>query len=145
MSLWRRLAIERFPQLHCAIAKAAHVGSVFQELRYALLDADRADAEGAKPLDEKFVSGVYEYAHWCLHHRSIEVRTYVVVWFYEDVADHPVLSQYIGRWMAQEDFDLLEFAWRYVFKDEARVEAFQQDFRQQKAAAQRAERKCYWS
>lgn len=145
MSLWRRLAIERFPQLHRTIADADHAGWLWYELRHALIDAYRADAEGAKPLDEKFVSGVYQYAHWCLHHRSIEVRTYVVVWFYEDVADHPVLSQDIGRWMAQEDFDLLEFAWRYVFKDEARVKAFQQGFKQQRAAAQRTQHKRYWS
>ncbi len=76
MSHWRQKAIETFPQLHRAIADAESAAWVWDALRQALQDAYRR-----KPLDEMFVANVYEYAAWCLHHRSSDVRNAVVFGF----------------------------------------------------------------
>ncbi|MBV9849013.1 MAG: hypothetical protein JO250_04915 [Armatimonadetes bacterium] len=127
MSLWRRTAIERFPQLHRAIADAESAGWVWYVLRHALEDAYRQ-----KPLDEKLVADVYEYASWCLHHRSMEVRTAVVLWFYEGLCVDDLLRPDMARWMSQSDFDLLAFAWTYVLTGE-NLRAFQQEFAARKA------------
>ena len=137
MSQWRRTAIERFPHLHRAIADAENATIMWFELRSELEKAYRAAALGQGPLDEQFVADVYEYAHWCLYHRSIEVRTRVVIGFYEHLADTIILRKDVGRWLSEEDFDLLGFAWDYVLKDAASVEAFQRDFLEQRAAWQR--------
>lgn len=131
MSLWRRTAIERFPHLQKAIAGADSAGWVWFELKQALEDAYRRT-----PLDEKFVADVYDYAHWCLCHRSIDVRTAVVLWFYEDLVTDDLLRPDMARWMSQEDFDLLEFAWRYILKEDENVKAFQEEFAARKAQYQ---------
>lgn len=130
MSLWRRTAIEKFPQLHRAIADAESAGWVWFELRHALQDAYRR-----MPRDEQFVADVYDYAHWCLCHRNIDIRTAVVLWFYEDLATDDLLRPDMARWLSQEDFDLLEFAWRYVLTDE-NLKAFKQEFAARKAQSQ---------
>ena len=131
MSQWRRIAIERFPSLHRDIADAESIGSLWSELSRRLEAAYRLPT-----LDERFVADVYDYAHWCLCHRSIDVRTAVVLNFYEDLADTIVLRRDVARWLSQEDFDLLEFAWRYVLKDEATVAAFRREFVARKADLQ---------
>lgn len=128
MSRWRHHAIEKFPHLHRVIADADDADWVWVELRRALM---KTYAHGS--VDEKFVADVYEYAAWCLHHRSIEIRTAVVYFFYEDLPHEPLLRPDLARWITQEDFDLLEFAWRYVLKDNEAVTAFQQEFAARKA------------
>lgn len=130
MSLWRRTAIERFPQLHRAIADAEDAGWVWYEISHALEDVYRRTL-----LDEKFVATVYEYASWCLHHRSLEVRTAVVLWFYEGLPGNTLIRPDMARWLSEDDFDLLEFAWAYVLSDENR-KSFQQEFAARKAEFQ---------
>ncbi len=131
MSQWRRVAIEKFPQFHQAITDADSIGYMWWELRSSLEDAYRLPT-----LDEQFVADVYDYAHWCLCHRSIDVRTAVVLNFYEQLADRIVLRRDVARWLSQEDFDMLEFAWRYVLKDEKTVAAFRREFMARKADLQ---------
>ncbi len=92
MSVWRRTAIEKFPQLHRAIADADNAGWVWYELLRTLEEAYRH-----KPLDEEFVAEVYKFASWCSHHRSIDIRTAVVLWFYEDLADNILLRPTLAQ------------------------------------------------
>jgi hypothetical protein len=130
MSLWRRTAIERFPRLHRDIADAESVGWAWFAIRHALPDAYRQG-----PHDAAFVAAVYDYAHWCLHHRSITVRTAVVLWFYEYLPPDALLRPDMARWLCQEDFDLLAFAWQYILSDE-NLTVFQEEFAAQKAELQ---------
>ena len=127
MSQWRRVAIERFPALRRDIADAEDMGYMWSELRRRLEDAYRLPT-----LDEPFVAGVYDYAHWCLCHRSIEVHTAVVLNFYEHLADTILLRRDVARWLSQDDFDLLKFAWQYVLKNEKAVAAFRREFEAEK-------------
>ena len=128
MSLWRRVALNRFPHLHRQIADAEHIGEVWFRLYQALEGAYRQES-----FDESFVGAIYEYASWCLHHRNIDVRTAVVVSFYEHLPDNPVLRPDMARWMSSEDFDLVDFAWEYVLKDKKIVQDFQEEFSSRKA------------
>jgi hypothetical protein len=128
MSRWRRYAIEKFPHLHRTIADAEGANWVWFELRWALEKTYAQD-----PLEEKFVGDIYDYASWCLHHRSIEIRTAVVLNFYEALPENPLLRPDLARWISQDDFDLLEFTWHYVLKDNKTVAAFQQEFAVRKA------------
>jgi pyruvate-formate lyase-activating enzyme len=131
MSLWRRTALEKFPSLRREIAEAEGPDGVWFEISNTLRDLyyHRQVAD----IDETFTAAVFEYASWCLNHRDINIRTAVVLSFYEDLPEHHFLSRELARWMSQEDFDLLEFAWKYVLKDEELVAAFQREFAEKKA------------
>lgn len=130
MSLWRRTAIEKFPRLHRVIADADSAAWAWFEIRHALQDAYRQS-----PLDEAFVADVYNYAHWCLHHQSSDIRTAVIFWFYEDLATDDLLGRDIARWISQEDFTQLESTWRYVLSDE-NMRALQRGFAAHQAQRQ---------
>ena len=132
MSQWRRVAIERFPHLQRVIADASNVMDMWHALGSAV-----SDQFGRKrTLDEKFVADVFDYARWCLNHRSRDVNTAVIVCFYEHLPDHPHLSKQLGRWLTAEDFERLPGAWEYVFTKKKDLEAFRKEFYRQRQ---------YWS
>ncbi len=112
MSLWRREALTRFPELHREIADADGLAYLWSRL------FDRLEAAYGKagPRDEKSIAVIYDYAHWCLTHRSIEVRTAVVICFYEDLLDNPEVSRDLPGHLTQTDFDMLGSAWEYGTK-----------------------------
>jgi hypothetical protein len=114
MSLWRREAIERFPEMHREIADADRVGWVWFELWYGLFKP----AYEKEPPDKELIARVYEYAHWCLTHRNIDVRTAVILDFYEMIHDHSRMRRDMPCWISQEDFDMLHFAWEYSTKQD---------------------------
>ena len=130
MSHWRQKAIETFPQLHQAIADAESAAWVWDVSRQALQDAYRRN-----PLNEKFVGDVYEYASWCLHHRSRDVRNAVIFWFYEGLCADSLLRPDMARWISQADFDCPDFGWGLILTDKNWL-AFQQEFSDRKAEAE---------
>ena len=109
MSQWRRGAIERFPEMHRAIADADGVGLVWFELWYSLFKP----AYVKELPDREIIARVYDYAYWCLGHRNIDVRTAVILDFYENLHDDSRMRADMPRWISQEDFDMLHFAWEY--------------------------------
>ena len=112
MSLWRREAIERFPELHREIADADSIGMTWFELWYGLFKP----AYTMEPPASETISGVYEYADWCLAHRNIDVRMAVILDFYEMLHEDSRIRADMPRWISQEDFDMLHFAWEYSTK-----------------------------
>lgn len=112
MSLWRREAIRRFPEMHREIAESDGAMFLWSSLSQRLETAYHE----AEPDDEKSIAAIYDYAHWCLTHRSIEVRTAVVICFYEDLLDNPEISRNLPRYLTQTDFDMLGSAWEYGTK-----------------------------
>ncbi len=112
MSLWRREALARFPELHREIADASGTSMLWLKLWNSLFKP----AYEEDPLDDETIARVYNYAHWCLTHRSIEVRTAVVICFYEDLLDNPEVSRDLPRHLTQTDFDMLGSAWEYGTK-----------------------------
>ncbi len=113
MSLWRREALARFPELHREIADADGLTLFWFEIQHGLFQP----AYASRPPKPEMIARVFRYAHWCLTHRSIEVRTAVVVSFYEHLMDDNNMRRDMPRWIAQEDFDLLCFAWEYSTKE----------------------------
>ena len=113
MSLWRREALARFPEMRREIADAEGLHLFWFEINYRLFEP----AYASEPSDAAIIARVFDYAHWCLTHRSIEVRTAVVLGFYEDLMWKSKTRQDLPRWISQDDFDMLGFAWEYATKE----------------------------
>lgn len=112
MSLWRREAIERFPELHREIADADRVGWAWFELWHGLVKPGYEK----EPPDTEIIARVYDYAYWCLGHPNTDVRTAVILDFYEMLPTDSRMWRDMPRWISQEDFDMLHFAWEYATK-----------------------------
>jgi len=110
MSLWRREAIERFPELHRQIADIEGKHLLWLLLRNELFDP----AYAKNPPDMETAKRVYEYAAWSLRQRSPHVCRAVADEFYERLADAPRTRRDMPRWISQEDLDRLQFAWDYM-------------------------------
>lgn len=128
MSLWRRMAIEKLPELQKQIAEAENAYGVWSELRLELNSIYQRE-----PLDDSLISRIYGYAAWCLWQpRNDDLRTAVVVCFYEHLpTDWPIRSD-VARWLSVEEFMALRHAFTYHLS-EAEVTAFQQEFVARKA------------
>jgi hypothetical protein len=133
MSLWRREAIQRFPEMHWEIADADSVMYVWNRLFDKL-----QDAYCKEPRDDSRIAAIYDYALWSLKHRSIEVRTQVVINFFEQLHDDPKVRRDLPQRISQEDFDLLGFAWEYGTKQ--KFEDLQQEFVENKARIEKENR-----
>ncbi len=110
MSLWRREALTRFPDLYRQIADAEGLHFVWMALWHGLFKP----AYEKEPPDMETSARVYEYAVWSLKQRSIRVRRAVGDEFYQRLADDPRTRRDMPRWISQEDFDQLQFAWDYM-------------------------------
>ena len=134
MSQWRREAIERFPELQRQIADAEGMYFVWM----ALWNARFKPAYEKEPPDEETMARVYDYAHWCLTHRSLSVRKAVEDQFYQGLADDPRTRRDMPRWISQEDFDRMRFAWDYM--DPQNYAALRQEFAKNKERIDKQER-----
>ena len=127
MSLWRREAIERFPEMRREIAKCPNTTELWFELWYDLFKP----AYEKEPPDEEMIRRVYDYAYWSLKHRSSEVATSAIVSFFEHLPDEVQMRREMPRWISQEDFDMLWFAWEYTTKQ--KFADFRKEFVENKA------------
>ena len=107
MSLWRREAIERFPELHREIADAEGIYFVWMTLRRKLF----RPAYEEEPPDIETAARVYKYAAWSLNQRSSHVQLAVEIEFYQWLADDPRTRRDMPCWISQETFDGLRSAW----------------------------------
>ena len=114
MSLWRREAINCFPELHREIANAENTTMVWFELWYHLFEP----AYQKDPPDTAMIARVYGYAYWSLGHRSSDVLTSAIVSFYEHLPNNSQMRRDMPRWISQETFDTLWFAWEYTTKQD---------------------------
>ena len=110
MSLWRREALARFPELHRQIADAEGLCFLWMALRHDLFNPAYAKV----PPDIETAARAYGYAAWSLRQRSTYVRTAVADEFYEWLADDPRTRRDMPRWISQEDFDKIKSAWYYM-------------------------------
>ena len=113
MSLWRREALTRFPEMHQDITEAIDKNYLWCEFFRGL---QQAYQQG--PPDAKRIAAIYNYALWSLKHRSISVRTAVVISFFEQLHDDVQIRRDLPRHLSQDDFDMLGFAWEYGTKQE---------------------------
>lgn len=111
MSLWRREALARFPELHREIADADGLMYLWW-----IFSSKLDEAYHKSPPDDRTIAAIYEYALWSLKHRNINVRTDVVINFFEGLHDDMLVRRDLPRYISQEDFDMLDFAWEYGTK-----------------------------
>ncbi len=112
MSLWRREALARFPELHRKIADASGTSMLWLALWYDLFKP----AYEKDPPDDETIARVYDYAYWSLAHRNWNVSTSAIISFFEKLPDDAQMRQDMPRWISQEDIDMLWFAWEYTTK-----------------------------
>ena len=126
MSLWRRIAIEKLPELQSKVASAGNAYGVWLELRDALTRAYRME-----PPNESLISRIHEHAAWCwrLPHNA-DLRTAVAVCFYESLLLEKPVRKELTRWLSQDEFTALWPVFGYHlsqsevdrFADESRAE-----------------------
>jgi hypothetical protein len=83
MSVWRRRAIESFPELRRELSNRQEITnpySLWFELLALWSDAHRSN-------DEEMVKRIYGYAEWCSRQRAEDLWNSVGVCFYEHVLD----------------------------------------------------------
>ncbi len=134
MSLWRREAIARFPELHREIADIEGTFLLWLLLRQALFNP----AYEKSPPDTETAARVYEYAAWSLKQRSSRVRGAVADEFYERLADDPRTRRDMPRWISQQDFDKIKPAWDYMTPQNYAL--LRQDFAKNKERIEKQER-----
>jgi hypothetical protein len=103
MSLWRKTAFERLPELRKLLQKekTAHsfFGGLVDQLSKAYLQKN-----------EDLIRGIYDYAKWCLaaprgKSASDDLLTIVMVSFFEHLPQHEAIRRDIGRWFPKKEIE----------------------------------------
>lgn len=118
MSVWRRRAIESFPELRRELNDRREIPTVYALWRELLSMWRDAHASGN---DEK-LGRIYRYADWCYRQRAEDLWNSTAVSFYEHILDHgswetvlPRLSDATirdmwGLWEVTSDADMTAVA-----------------------------------
>jgi hypothetical protein len=124
MSLWRREALERFPELHRDIANVEGVFLFWHILRHQML----LPAYEKEPPDLETAARVFDYAAWCWTHRSPLVRLAVADEFYDYLGDYPKTRAEMPRWLSLEQFDEQGLIWLATYMTPEDFAAFRREF-----------------
>lgn len=128
MSLWRRRASEMLPESQTLIAEADNPYDLWSELRSGLNTLYQRE-----PLDDRQISRIYGYAKWCLWQpRNDDLRTAVVVCFYEHLPTDWLIRADVARWLSADEFAGLRAVFSYHLSADE-VAAFEAEFLAQKA------------
>lgn len=111
MSVWRRKAIEIFPDLRAEFqSKETSIYGVFFELLPRCIDAHRRKDEA------EFIK-IYGYAEWCFAQKAKDLWNAAGVAFYEHLGDQPETLDELHLWIKPEIFreieGLLEWSMSY--------------------------------
>ena len=112
MSVWRRKAIESFPELRDELQDPEFTPMmVMFELLPMVCNAHR---DGNDALARK----IYQYTEWCARQRPAILWNAAFVGFYEHLVDEAATRDVIWNWVPRDIFEecLSLFAWR--MKDE---------------------------
>lgn len=127
MSEWRRVAIEKLPELQNIISVAENPHSLWIELWLQM-----EDVYAQETLNDSLVERLYAYASWCLWqpHNDL-LRTAVVTCFYEHLPTHPRIRKDVARWLSEDEFTSLRPAFGYHLS-KREVKDFAQEFSTQR-------------
>lgn len=113
MSKWRRLTLEKVPVCKHLIEEVENPMALWIELLSRLELAYKAE-----PREEKVIQSIFEYASWCLQSshksKSYDMRTEVIVAFYEHLPTHETIRRDLRYRMSREDFFTVGPAWNYL-------------------------------
>ena len=116
MSAWRREALKRIPGCRQIIEEATSLSSLWIELYLEFAAAyDRANIIGSsifhEATDESIISGVYDYAEWCLlQSENLGALSYAIGGFYESLGINSFARAEIPKYMRPEVFEALRQA-----------------------------------
>ena len=108
MSVWRRKAIELFPDLRVDIEDPdCTTYSLLMDLRFLLVKAHQAN-------DENMLQSIYGYAAWCMNQRPKDLWNAAGVVFYEHLVDDNRTLEQIPTRLSNDIFSNVVglFAWR---------------------------------
>ena len=98
MSVWRRRALEAFPELRNELNDRHEISSIY-ELWFELL---ALTDEAHRKKDDDFLRRVYGYAEWCRVQRDKDIWNSVGVCFYEHVLDEPSTRDTVIPWLSND-------------------------------------------
>jgi hypothetical protein len=115
MSVWRREAVSRLPELRTLVERAGSPMALWVDLAIPFEDAFGAG-------DDDLVRRIFDYAAWCLDTASREpTDASTAAWcaFYEDLPDVPGLVEKLPQFLTWEHFLRVETALRTSLDDDA--------------------------
>lgn len=103
MAMWKRVAIERFPELRVEIQELDSIGAFWVELTLQFGRAYRRT-----PWDDSMISRIYSFADWCVHaprnrDAGRDPLSMVVCSFFEDIWHTPEARKDIPRWLTYDE------------------------------------------
>ena len=99
MSVWRRVAIEKFPKLREEVERSESLGMLWTQLYLRFLRAHE------EPVDLEMIRRCYEYAWWCFNQsRNQDVTDKVGMGFYENLPTDRLVRQRIAEHLTTEQF-----------------------------------------
>jgi hypothetical protein len=120
MSAWRRKAIEHLPEFCDEIERAESPHTLWSDIEGWFRTAFSAG-------DDELMGRIFGYAGWCLRSSDREIREAPLYNFYEDLPKILGVARYLHRYMTPEEFDGLEYFFRYLTTDEE-FEQFKSDY-----------------
>jgi hypothetical protein len=99
MSIWRRKAIELFPDLR---QEFEQLDTTIYQVFFELLPRVQ-DAHARRDMSE--LQRIYDFAHWCYTQKADDLWNAAGVAFYEHLVDEPTIRSEIPRWLQPEVFE----------------------------------------
>lgn len=102
MSLWRREASKRLPELQAKISSPLiyNASDLWIELH---LEFDRLCRE--EPAPTALLARIWEYAKWSSNHENREVQMAVMNHFFEHIEDTRVYRTVLPTFMTREEYE----------------------------------------
>ena len=117
MSLWRRIALAKLPELRSLINSAPNIMALWIELQLKL------GSLYGDPANEQLISRVYDFASWSLNDsRNLDTRTAVVCAFYEHLPKMPTARADLPNQLRLEDFEKLKQSFKYLLTEQEHEE-----------------------
>jgi hypothetical protein len=102
MSLWRKEASNRLPELQQTIAAASikTPTDLWMELR---INFDRLCREEPPPIE--LLSRIWQYARWSLEHPAKDVQFAVISHFFEAIEDTRLYRTVLPKFMSRKEYE----------------------------------------
>jgi len=125
MSTWRRVAIEKMPELRHLVEQSDTVGMLWIDLFGEFEKAHR------DPVDESLIRRIYDYAWWSVSDPGSDAASAAICGFFEDLPTHSQIRRSMPQFMSRDEF----LGMRDVFKyhlDPKEHEEFVESFLQRR-------------
>lgn len=102
MSLWRKEASDRLPELQRSITSTLveNPSDLWMQLR---CDFDRLCHKEPPPIE--LLSRIWEYARWSAEHGSDEVKFAVTSYFFEHIKDTRLYRTLLPQFMSRDEYE----------------------------------------